>query len=100
MPRPAADPSRSVVITLRVMKPITQSVMTTLLLERLLHPGHLERDAIEALVHGDVEHRALVADSKGHIGGDAFRLLGARLGPPGRNKSNFLAFGIEHQDAG
>src|SRR5260221_10090545 len=60
---------------------------------------HLQGDAIEAQVDGDIQHLALLAAAERAVAGNAGRLLGSRLGRGRGNEGDFFARGIDDQDA-
>src|SRR5262249_25941370 len=67
---------------------------------RNMEPLDLQRDPVEAFVHGNVKSFALVADAEAAVARDTLGVLGARLRDACGNETNFLATRIDHQDAG
>src|SRR3990172_50501 len=59
---------------------------------------HLETDAIEALVDGDVQHAALVTDPKVHVAGHPLRLLAVLPRGAGWYERDLLAGRIDYHD--
>src|SRR5438093_12941190 len=70
------------------------------LLERNMEPVYLELDAVQALVHGDVQSLALLTDAEAAVAWDALRLFGAGLRRAGGNAGHFLPGRINNEDAG
>src|SRR4051794_38111359 len=62
--------------------------------------GRVERDPIQALIHGDVEYVLGVVDAEVDIARVARRLPGALLGLAGLDEGHLPAARVEHEDPG
>src|SRR5262245_2126239 len=78
----------------------SHSCETALLPPLQPEPGDLERDAVQALVHGHVERLALVAAAERHVAGDADRLLSPRLRQARGDERDLLTLGVDDLHTG